>query len=322
MISTERITGSAGATLLAARLGPVLGLTLLIAALAPWPAASAARLPTTDRAEAVDVGDAPAPCSVRYRPLARPRMASGEPPEQAIRKAFATSRHWGLEQNLELGPSRRDGTTGEVRVHFPEGSINPAHRRAPRGGAGFYSRMGLSHGTEAACLVYRVRFPDGFDFARGGKLPGLHGGEAPSGGEEVSGKTGFSVRFMWRAGGRGELYEYIVNADTDYGLSVGRGAWTFPTGRWIELQLEVVLNTPGKADGTARAWVDRRPVVDQTDVAFRTVADIHIAGLMFSTFFGGSDRSWASPKDQHIEFADFRALVADRNTRHRISRHD
>ncbi|MDX1540346.1 MAG: hypothetical protein R3349_02970 [Geminicoccaceae bacterium] len=277
-------------------------------------------MPATDREKAIDVSSSPAPCSLRYRLRARPTLEADQPPVEAIREAFDTTRHWGVEQNLELG--RSGDTTREVKVRFPKGSINPAHRHAPLGGAGFYSRMGLSEGTDAACLVYRVRFSEGFDFARGGKLPGLHGGRAPSGGEDVSGEDGFSVRFMWRADGQGELYEYIVNASTDFGLSIGRGTWRFPTGRWLELQLEVVLNTPGRADGVARAWVDRHPVVDQTDVAYRTVDDIHISGLMFSTFFGGSDRSWASPKDQHIQFADFRTLISDQRPRHRISRHD
>jgi len=27
---------------------------------------------------------------------------------------------------------------------------------------------------------------------------------------------------------------------------------------------------------------------------------------MFSTFFGGNDKSWASPKDQYVDFTNFR----------------
>jgi hypothetical protein len=40
-------------------------------------------------------------------------------------------------------------------------------------------------------------------------------------------------------------------------------------------------------------------------VQFRTVGSLRIDGLFFSTFFGGGDSSWASPVDQHADFAGF-----------------
>src|SRR3546814_11947880 len=88
--------------------------------------------------------------------------------------------------------------------------------------------------SKASCLHYRVRFPSDFEFAKSGKLPGLYAGEAPSGGEKVSGKDGWSIRLMWREDGEGELYEYVYNKKGKYGLSVGRGSFTFPSGRWVE----------------------------------------------------------------------------------------
>ena len=278
-------------------------LTLPSVALAA--AAGEPELRPTDPEAALDVATAPQPCAQRYRLIAEPQPTAEEPPVTAVRDAFATDRFWGLRENVTVTTGGA-GVDRVMEVRFPAGSINPANAEAPLGGAGFYSPIGHAGTLSAACLAYRVRFPIGFAFAKGGKLPGLYGGGGASGGEDAGGDAGFSVRFMWREDGQGELYEYVVNTDATFGLSVARGAWSFTPGRWTELQLEVVLNTPGAADGVARAWVDGDPVVDQSDVAYRVQPDVDVAGLMFTTFFGGSDPSWASPKTQSIQFAAFR----------------
>jgi hypothetical protein len=52
-------------------------------------------------------------------------------------------------------------------------------------------------------------------------------------------------------------------------------------------------------------WQDGRQVFESTGLEFRTTGDLRIEGLFFSTFFGGSDTSWASPVDQYADFAGF-----------------
>lgn len=241
-------------------------------------------------------------CSTRYPEVAAPVPALADDAHTAIREGFATHRHWGTRENVELLDA---GTTGlgerGLRVRYPAGSSNPSDE--PRGGAGFYAAPPALEGAERACLSYRVRFEPGFDFVRGGKLPGLYGGEAPSGGESVDGENGFSMRLMWREQGQGELYPYVVGLE---GTSVGRGAWTFPTGEWVTVEQEVVLNDPGEPNGVARLWIDGRPVLELNDVVYRTTPALTIDGLMFSTFFGGSGDGWRSPRDQHADFAAFR----------------
>lgn len=39
-----------------------------------------------------------------------------------------------------------------------------------------------------------------------------------------------------------------------YGMSIGRGSWTFKTGEWNDLKQDIWLNTPGKADGGFNIW--------------------------------------------------------------------
>lgn len=247
--------------------------------------------------------DALAPCSARLPPLPVGRLDAGKPAGEALKAALGAERYLGVDENIRL---RTEGNEPFLRVRYPKGSVNfsSADDDTPLGGASFYAPFSRAQTT---CLHYKVRFPEGFEFVKGGKLPGLYAGKAPSGGQEVTGHDGWSVRLMWRKEGKGELYEYVYNKKGKYGLSVGRGRFTFPTGRWIAVDLEVVANDPGERNGRARLWIDGKPVIEQDNIVYATDRNARAeGGLMFSTFFGGNSKSWASPKDQHVDFADFR----------------
>lgn len=253
-----------------------------------------------------------APCSERYPLVASPRPGDGRgnSVKQAIRQGFDTNRDWGTERNVEL--LTQDLTDlGEpgLRVHYPQGTSSPGDTE--EGGAGFYVEEPALSASDRGCLQYRVRFEPGFDFVKGGKLPGLYGGEGPSGGEPADGENGFSMRFMWREEGKGELYEYVANLGQkdDYGTSVGRGLWHFPTGQWVTIEQEVILNTPGQENGVARVWIDGEPVLEQQGIVYRTSEALTIDGLMFSSFFGGHGEEWRTPRDQSIDFAGFRLFA-------------
>jgi hypothetical protein len=196
-------------------------------------------------------------------------------------------------------PSAPGGTL--LRAFYPEGSASRG-TDGPDGGMQAYLQLPAQ--ADVVDLAYQVRFPEGFDFVKGGKLPGLYGGTENSGGDVPDGTDGFSTRYMWRADGEGEVYAYLP-ASEEHGTSLGRGCWTFTPGDWSALRQRVQLNTPGDADGRITVWQDDRLVLDKGGVSFRSTADLRIDGVFFSTFFGGGDASWASPMDQHIDFADF-----------------
>ena len=215
-------------------------------------------------------------------------------------KTGAVAHLWGKE-NMTFLPGE-DGRPGAVlRVGFPAGSYSPGQSRV-RGGAGFEFRA-ASLGANAACLSYRVRFPAGFDFVKGGKLPGLFGGDNPRGCVNAK-ASGFSARLMWRAAGAGELYLYVPGHDARCGQSIGRGTWTFQTGKWTNIKLLVVMNSPGAANGSLEVWVDGNSVVKADGMMLGTPTTSG-GGLFFSTFFGGADASWATPRGQAVDFADF-----------------
>ena len=190
-----------------------------------------------------------------------------------------------------------------LRVSYPAGSASPAAARSsggPQGGTQAYLR--LDRPADQLTLDFWIRFPAGFQFVKGGKLPGLFGGSGGSGGQHHD--DGFSTRFMWRAGGAGEVYAYLPGS-TGYGTSLGRGTWKFVPGRWQHLAQRVVLNTAGQANGSVTVWLDGQQVFAQNGLSFRGNDQLHIDGLFFSTFFGGADTSWASPTDQYADFAGF-----------------
>lgn len=212
---------------------------------------------------------------------------------------------WGLK-NIEVMENPRSKFTKYLRVRYPEGSASPTVNRkesAPLGGAQFFANLNMQP-RDALRLSYYVRFSDNFDFVKGGKLPGLFSGKVSTGGKIPDGTNGFSTRYMWRRNGDGEVYAYLPTSK-EHGTSLGRGNWQFQPGTWHFIEQEVILNQPGKNDGRIRVWFDGKQVLDQGELTFRTTNNLKIEGILFSTFFGGGDPSWATPKDVYADFANF-----------------
>lgn len=214
---------------------------------------------------------------------------------------------FGLDRWSEVAsePAEGPAPSGDaLRVAFPAGSVSPSATRehgSPEGGMQVYLPL-ADEPVDEAHLRYWVRFPADFEFVKGGKLPGLYGGTEVSGGDEPDGTDGFSTRLMWRADGDGEVYLY---APDESGTSLGRGDWVWPTDQWVCVEQQVVLNEPEDENGSVTVWLDGQEVFAETGMQYRTVDDLKVEGVFFSTFFGGADPSWAPSQDQHADFADF-----------------
>ncbi|KAG6848478.1 hypothetical protein H0H93_016659 [Arthromyces matolae] len=159
---------------------------------------------------------------------------------------------------------------------YPQGSINPAS--ALPGGFGFHLTgpkefaEELDRGAREVVFSYRMMLQDGWEWVKGGKLPGVFGGVGASsygctGGRQEDRCHCFNLRPMWRPKSAGELYTYLPltpanktvlldvppssKENTDFGYSVGRGAFNLDiaVGRWVTLAFRVRLNTYGAHDG-------------------------------------------------------------------------
>ncbi|SCZ97717.1 BZ3500_MvSof-1268-A1-R1_Chr4-3g07402 [Microbotryum saponariae] len=231
---------------------------------------------------------------------------------------------WGYPSNVKIvqgvpaskwtGGKQLDSSSA-LQVAYPKGSRNPS--KYPIGGVGLYSeKLDLSQASNVS-FSYSVFFEKGFEFNKGGKLPGLFGGKsACSGGS--SAQDCFSTRLMFRTGGKGEvsldsdacslevsaidwvfptpwhaqLYLYAprekqVSAlcnlkplsfcNSYYGMSIGRGSWTFKTGEWTDIRQDIWLNTPGKANGGFNIWVNGKIVLTSSQVYYRNSAVGNVA---------------------------------------------
>jgi len=178
------------------------------------------------------------------------------------------------------------------RVDYAAGEIGPE-----RGGVGWRFPIAAADAVE---LRYTVTFSRDFDWVKGGKLPGLGGGpENVTGGKPATGTNGFSARLMWRADGRGEAYVYHMHQPDKYGESMPfPGDFRFPAAAPIGVRMQLAMNTPGHRDGRLDVWI-RLPdapeahVVSRSDMEWRSTADVAIDAVLFQTFHGGGDRSWA-----------------------------
>ena len=160
-------------------------------------------------------------------------------------------------------------------------------------------------GAGAACLSYSLWLPEDFPFGVAGTLPGLVGGESPDKPAAGAKRTGFSARPVWRDGGAGEVFVQLPGSSGGQGISVDRGKFTLPRGRWVPVQQEVVLNTPGKADGILRLWVDRALRTEQTAVQWRTDETSLITGVVAEIGHGTPDRRAAAPQSTALRFTPF-----------------
>lgn len=208
------------------------------------------------------------------------------------------------EQNVVF---EKPGEIEQVRVIYRRGSIDPGSsllRGAPSGGAIFLHPFDKP--IDCATLAYDIFFAENFDFARGGKLPGLYGGRANSGGRVPKNDDGFSIRLAWKANGLGAVYAYLPTSKgigTTFNFTESK---RFERNRWQRVVVKLKLNQPGHSDGSINVNLSDTEVGSINNVQFRSSNTLTIDGLLFSTFFGGNTPEFSSPNDTSIIFRDFR----------------
>lgn len=197
-----------------------------------------------------------------------------------------------------------------LEIKYPKGRVGQEEET----GGGAQWRLKFDP-CEKCTVEYQVMFPRGFDFVKGGKLPGLCGGTSPAGGKKSDGSDGFSARIMWRE--RGEIFQYMYwmerAAEKNWGDDF---PWKdleasdpqpvkFILGQWHTLKTEIIMNTPGERDGQITSWLDGKLALSQKGAFRAKGATFGIDSLNFTTFFGGNMPDWAPAKDEVAYFADF-----------------
>ena len=190
-----------------------------------------------------------------------------------------------------------------LRIYYPKGKSGPR-----KSGAQWKLRLNAKY-DEIYC-AYSIKFQDAFDFARGGKLPGLAGGKANTGGNRPDGTDGWSARMMWRHSGSIEQYMYYPDQRRKWGEDFPWGVDTwdvlhFEPGVWYTVEHHIKMNTPSRADGLIECWLNGQPTLKVSNLRFRDTSALAINIFFFSTFFGGQGPRWAPSRDEYIFFDNF-----------------
>ncbi|KAG9063000.1 hypothetical protein KI688_004600 [Linnemannia hyalina] len=223
-------------------------------------------------------------------------------------------------------PAATTNSTTVLQLTYPKGSYAPSIGPV-MGGAQFYAKpFGDTTPFSKMLISYDVAFPVGFDWVLAGKLPGIYGGtpyDGCSGGVQSTGANCLTMRMMWRQNGVGEVYAYVpadpksafckdsqVLCNDQYGKSIGRGQIFFQPGVWTRLDMVMELNEPaGNSNGTLEVYQNGNLVVQMNNIPYRSSGMVGFQGLLFSSFFGGSDPTYATPVDTQVYFRNFQLSV-------------
>lgn len=237
-------------------------------------------------------------------------LAAGESPPVLFHCDFDTDAwpaQWGVsrapEQTrlVDADPERKfEPLRGRaLRVHVEKGSHYGVSLAFP-----FQKRLGYE--PEEVYFRYYLRLADDWTPRQGGKLPGFDGtyGRAGWGGRPVDGTDGWSARglFEGRKDDRTPIGFYCYHMDMR-GRYGSNWVWNrddlgfLLNNRWYAIEQYVKLNTPGKADGILRGWVDGQLAFEKTDVRFRAVDTLKIEAVWINVYLGGT---WTAERDHHL----------------------
>ncbi|HOG69267.1 MAG TPA: alginate lyase [Fibrobacteraceae bacterium] len=200
-----------------------------------------------------------------------------------------------------------------LQLKYPVGCLGP--NDDPLACAG-QIKQPLTETAEEMWVAYELYFEEGFDFVKGGKLPGLCGGKCYTGGNRPSIGDGWSARVMWRPDGKVVQYLYFVDQAQTYGddanwdLDGTAEQKYFQIGTWHRLVTKITLNTVtneghGEKDGKIKSWFDGELALDLDTLRLRDYADQRIDVFYLSTFHGGSDNTWSPTVDSYIRYDHF-----------------
>lgn len=182
----------------------------------------------------------------------------------------------------------------------------PNSQGTPRYGSDY----SLTSTVDSATLIYDVYFDSNFEWVKGGKLNGLAGGTKTSGCDPID-PNGWSVRVMWRANGKPDVYVYDQDRTSTCGDShfpnvAGQTGFTFSKNTWHRVELWVKMNSsPSTADGEAELYVDGQKIIRVTNQRFTGSSSVDIDTFSFTSFYGGDDSSWSPSTTTTALFDNF-----------------
>lgn len=221
--------------------------------------------------------DVVSPCAARYAAGKQFALddASGHFLTPTELQGRAGPRHWGILKNAEIVNSGDEAGSASLRVALePAGDAD----HPSRNGAGFVWQMPDLAKATAACLSYRVLLPPKVAFVEAGHLPGFY---AASDVAELDAKMpadSFAARAGWRQGGAIAVDFRSGDAGNFWQRSSTNARW--PVGRWVPVEQEIVLNTPGAENAVLRMWIDGKLQIENRSLNLRSTSEQGFSGIV------------------------------------------
>jgi hypothetical protein len=184
------------------------------------------------------------------------------------------SREWGLLKNAQVLNNAAGRPGGSLEVQL---ASTDDEEKVNQNGVGFVWPVPEVGKAASACLSYSVLVPAGFTFAYQGHLPGIYGATDLEQIDAAMPEDGFATRMSWAQAGFAGV-ALIANGG-GYFDGPQRG-YLWPTGRWVDVQQEVKLNTPARDDGELRIWIDGKLILNQNRVKLRKTANTGLSGVV------------------------------------------
>ncbi len=206
---------------------------------------------------------------------------------------------WGLFDNLSIGRDEASDNRATMQVGFRPGGELKFKKRTATSGVGFTWRPDQLTAAKGACLKYSIWLPADFDFGDGGVLPGLFGQDDTS-----PDATKFSVQMRWLKSGKIAVQPASPELRRDRFLVVDEDWLKMPRGQWVNIEQEVLLNTPDASNGHLRVWVDGRLGLDRRNVQLRTDEAVRFEGVMADTHYANKAMEWMpAPAETEIKIS-------------------
>jgi hypothetical protein len=190
---------------------------------------------------------------------------------------------FGNVATLQGGERLKIDTAERLRFELPIGMVGSAN-------TGGIIKANIAGKTDYT-IEYGIRFDSGFPWSKGGKVPGFSGGAGYTGGKPAWDGDGFSVRLMWREGGRIIPYVYHYNQPDEFGDTFGETLGYFTDTQEHIIKYYAVLNTGANPDGILKIYLDGIQVFEKRDLIYRTDESL-IDTAHISIFAGGSGADW------------------------------
>ena len=184
------------------------------------------------------------------------------------------SRQWGLLKNATVVK-----TSDQAPFNSLEVTLAPVDEEEPvQNGVGFtWERPDMAKASWA-CLSYSVFLPAGFGFKEPGHLPGIFGARDATQIDEVEPEAGFAARVGWGLGGESGIDVLTPGATGYWEIPPRKTVW--PTGRWVTVEQELQLNSPGNADGLMRLWIDGSLTINRHGITLRKTDALDLSGVV------------------------------------------